>query len=116
MRRWRTTPPPPPTAPTAWRRRSSISTSARSRARSTPTATHGTVYSVPVHIAGTTTLRAAAFKAGFLPTNVDTETYLFLGTVQNQTVPSTGYPASNYPATWAGDQGTGGTGLPSGTY
>ena len=37
-------------------------------------------------IGGVTTLRAAAFKAGFAPTNTDTQTYLFPAQVLNQTV------------------------------
>jgi hypothetical protein len=43
----------------------------------TPTATSGFVYSGPVEISSTTVLRAAAFKDGFLPSNVDTHSYLF---------------------------------------
>ncbi len=42
-----------------------------------PTATNGLVYTGPVPIGQTTVLRAAAFKAGFVPTNVDTHTYIF---------------------------------------
>ncbi|MDA7888500.1 lamin tail domain-containing protein [Akkermansiaceae bacterium] len=44
---------------------------------SKPTATTGLVYSSPVAISTTTVLRAAAFKAGFVPTNVDTQTYIY---------------------------------------
>ncbi|MCH9022768.1 MAG: CotH kinase family protein, partial [Planctomycetes bacterium] len=51
---------------------------------SAPTETSGTVYSGPISIATTTTLRAAAFKAGFQPTNVDTQTYIFLSDVITQ--------------------------------
>ncbi len=51
---------------------------------STPTATTGTVYSGPLTVSGTTTLRAAAFKDGFTPSNVDTQTYLFLDDVRTQ--------------------------------
>ncbi len=36
----------------------------------------GTEYTGPVSISATTTLRAKAFKSGWLPTNVDTQTYL----------------------------------------
>ncbi|GHC47207.1 lamin tail domain-containing protein [Roseibacillus persicicus] len=42
-----------------------------------PTATTGLVYSAPIAIAQTTVLRAAAYKEGFQPTNVDTHTYIF---------------------------------------
>jgi len=44
---------------------------------SEPTADTGTEYNTPVSISSTTTLRAAAFKDGFAPTNTDTQTYLF---------------------------------------
>lgn len=51
---------------------------------SEPTSTTGTVYSGPINISSTTTIRAAAFKAGFFETNVDTHTYLFLDDVRTQ--------------------------------
>jgi hypothetical protein len=66
---------------------------------SVPTATTGTVYSGPIHVARTTVLRAAAYKDGCLPSNVDTVTYLFLADVVTQTRPA------GYPATWNGDPG-----------
>lgn len=43
----------------------------------TPTARTGRLYVAPVHIRRTVVLRAAAFKEGLLPTNVDTQTYIF---------------------------------------
>ena len=47
-----------------------------------PTATSGSVYNgTPVHIIKSTVLRAAAFKAGYTSTNVDTQTYLNLDNV-----------------------------------
>lgn len=51
---------------------------------STPSETNGTVYSTPLTISQTTTLRARAFKPGFDASNVDTQTYLFLADVVNQ--------------------------------
>ena len=48
---------------------------------STPTESHGTLYADPVRISSTTTLRAAAFFPGLVPTNVDTHTYVFLDDV-----------------------------------
>ena len=51
---------------------------------SPPTETNGQVYQGPIPIAGTTVLRAAAFKPGYNPTNVDTQTYLFLDDVIRQ--------------------------------
>ena len=61
---------------------------------STPTATHGSIYSVPITISQTTSLRAAAFKSGLFPTNVDTQTYLFPSDVRTQ------YANGNAPAGW----------------
>lgn len=54
---------------------------------SPPTATTGLVYdsASPPMVTKTTTLRAAAFKSGFTPTNVDTQTYIFLDNVIHQT-------------------------------
>ena len=51
---------------------------------SEPTATNGTIYTAPININGTTTMRAAAFRDGFRPTNVDTHTYFFLEDVRDQ--------------------------------
>jgi hypothetical protein len=65
--------------------------------QSWPSATTGTVYTGPIPIAGTTTLRAAAFKDGYEPTNVDTHTYVFLDQVIRQPNNPPGYPTS-----WAG--------------
>lgn len=51
---------------------------------SEPTASTGAIYSGPITISSTTTIRAAAFKAGFFETNVDTHTYFFLEDVRTQ--------------------------------
>ena len=48
---------------------------------SKPTATTGLIYNSPVAISSTTVLRAAAFKTGYVPTNVDTQTYIFTADV-----------------------------------
>lgn len=60
---------------------------------SKPTETTGTVYNPasPPLISTTTTLRAAAFKSGFTPTNIDTQTYIFLDNVIQQS--GAGLPA-----------------------
>src|SRR5262249_26462461 len=60
-----------------------------------PTATTGTIYTGPIHITTTKTLRAAAFKTGWTPTDVDTQTYIYLNDVIHQT--GTGLPTF---ATW----------------
>ena len=63
-----------------------------------PSPTSGTLYTAPIPIAQTTVLRARAFKANWEPTNVDTQTYLFLNDVIGQqptgAVPP-GWPASS---------------------
>lgn len=65
----------------------------------TLTILNGTLYSPssPIPITGTTNLRAAAFKSGFAPTNVDTQTYLFTSDIIAQTHESainSGLPSS----------------------
>jgi len=62
-----------------------------------PTETTGTVYTGPIAINSTTCLRAAAFKTDWVPTNVDTQTYIFLADVLNQPTSPPGFPA-----TWGG--------------
>ncbi len=71
---------------------------------STPSDTNGTAAPAPatVRISTTTPLRAAAFKEGFLPTNVDTHTYLYISDVISQ-----GNSHPGYPTTWKGDNGSG---------
>ncbi len=56
---------------------------------SAPTEEGGVLYTVPVLIERTTVLRAAAFKAGLEPTNVDTHTYIFLDDVITSNVMDT---------------------------
>ena len=63
---------------------------------STPTETTGTVYSGPMTISATTVVRAAAFRAGWEPTNVDTQTYIFLDDVLTQS--ASGAPPAGWPA------------------
>ncbi|MCP5537472.1 MAG: lamin tail domain-containing protein [Akkermansiaceae bacterium] len=43
-----------------------------------PATNNGTLYTGPVSISKTTVLRAAAFVSGYEPSNVDTQTYIFL--------------------------------------
>ncbi|HEV8542937.1 MAG TPA: lamin tail domain-containing protein [Verrucomicrobiae bacterium] len=63
-----------------------------------PSATTGLVYSGPLHIASTTTIRTAAFKTGFQPSDVDTQTYIFLDDVIHQA--PTGAAPPGWPASW----------------
>ena len=53
-----------------------------------------------VSITGTSTLRAAAFKDGFFPTNTDTQTYVFSADVASQDVTET--LARGFPSSWRG--------------
>lgn len=64
----------------------------------TSSGTNGFVYTGPIRIAGTTVLRAAAFKEGMQPSNVDTHTYLFLEDVLQQS--PTGAPPPGWPSSW----------------
>ena len=70
--------------------------------RSVPT---GRLYTGPIPIATTTCLRAVGYRLGWLSTNVDTQTYIFLDDVVKQaTNPQTAaqiVPAG-CPATWPG--------------
>ena len=63
---------------------------------STPTETNGQIYAGPIPISTTTCLRAAAFKTDWLPTNVDTHTYIFLDDVIEQPQYPSGYPTSGW--------------------
>ena len=61
---------------------------------SAPTATHGTVYTAPIPIAGTTILRAGAYKTDWQPVDTKTHTYLFISQVLQQT-------GAGFPANWS---------------
>ncbi len=59
----------------------------------------GQLYSSPIPITATTCLRAVAVKDGWLPSNVDTQTYIFLDDVITRTqaeVVARGYPKQWY--------------------
>ena len=67
---------------------------------SEPALNHGTIYTAPLSISRTRVIRAAAFKDGFLPSAVDTHTYVFAADVMrqspnNETPP--GWPDSWFP-------------------
>ncbi|MHB1036931.1 MAG: lamin tail domain-containing protein [Pirellulales bacterium] len=61
---------------------------------SAPTATTGTVYTGPLTISKTTTLRAAAFKPDYRSSEVDTQTYIFLDDVIRQPANPVGFPTN----------------------
>jgi hypothetical protein len=61
---------------------------------SAPTVNSGTVYSGPIMVSATTTLRAIAYRPGYLPTDVDTHTYVFLDDVLTQSTSPSGFPSA----------------------
>jgi hypothetical protein len=61
-----------------------------------PTTNSGTLYTGPILITNTTTLRAMAYKSGLLPTDVDTHTYVFVNDVVRQS-PAGQAPAAGWP-------------------
>ena len=58
-----------------------------------PLPQNGMVYTEPISIDKTSVLRAAAFKPGYLPSNVDTQTYIFPQDVAGQPATPEGFPA-----------------------
>ncbi|MCA9215514.1 MAG: lamin tail domain-containing protein [Planctomycetales bacterium] len=68
-----------------------------------PSAENGIVYSSPITISSTTTLRAAAFIDGMIPSNVDTQTYIYIGDVLKQSATPTVGPTGSevqFPDAW----------------
>ncbi|MGD8499463.1 MAG: chitobiase/beta-hexosaminidase C-terminal domain-containing protein, partial [Phycisphaerales bacterium] len=61
---------------------------------SAPSETHGYPYTSPIPIHKSTCLRAMAFKPGWMPTDVDTQTYIFLDNVISQSNNPSGFPTS----------------------
>ncbi|WP_167546579.1 lamin tail domain-containing protein [Stieleria maiorica] len=68
---------------------------------SEPSATHGTVYTAPIPVSTTTTLRAIAVATDYVSLPSVTRTYLFLDDVLNQS--GDGSPPPGWPATWGGN-------------
>lgn len=65
-----------------------------------------TLYTDPIAINGTTLLRAAAFLDNYIPSDVDTHSYIYLRQVLQQPSSIAGYPATwqaNFPADYAMD-------------
>jgi hypothetical protein len=67
-----------------------------------PSATQGTVYTRPVRIDRTLPLKAIATKPGFVSSNVDTQTYIFVENVVTQT-PANTQSVWGLPASWNGN-------------
>ena len=64
---------------------------------SEPDLSNGSIYGAPFSISETTVLRARAFRDGFRPTDIDTQSYLFPTDIARQTNTPAGYPLN-----WAG--------------
>lgn len=67
---------------------------------SEPSLENGSLYTGPVEITTTTNLRAAAFKPNYVPTDVDTQTYVFVADVMTQPAEIEGFPFGG--RVWAG--------------
>ncbi len=65
---------------------------------SPPSATNGLVYSAPLPITATTCLRAIALRPGHLPSNIDTQTYLFVDDIIRQA--TNGVAPPGWPSSW----------------
>ena len=68
---------------------------------SRPTRSKGTIYSGPIAIKGTTTLRMVAFSSALAVSRTDTHSYIFLADVLNQNNTPSGYP-STWGTHWTG--------------
>ena len=53
---------------------------------SEPTEINGTVYSAPINLSTTKVIRAKAFRSGYVPTAIETHTYIFIDDVVNSSV------------------------------
>ncbi len=76
---------------------------------SEPSPHNGLVFEGPVAIDRTTIVRAAAYKDGLVPTNIDTHSYLYLASVLTQPEDPEGFPArwGSAPADYAFDTSVG---------
>lgn len=64
---------------------------------SLPTLNKGNIYTGPINVNSTRVVRAAAFKPGWRPTNVETKSYLFIDDIVNQNAAhavALGFPAT----------------------
>ncbi len=62
-----------------------------------PSETNGEIYTAPLRIEKTTTLRAAAFLSGYVSSNIDTQTYIFISDVIVQS-PNGESPGGTWPS------------------
>jgi len=61
---------------------------------STPSDSNGNLYTGPISVTTTTLLRAQAYKDDYLPSNVDTHTYIFIADVIKQDNAPEGFPST----------------------
>ncbi|MEO8350963.1 MAG: CotH kinase family protein [Chthoniobacteraceae bacterium] len=67
-----------------------------------PSETNGTIYTGPINVDRTMPVKAIAYKSGFISTNVDTHTYVFVDNVVTQTSATT-QSVWGLPASWNGN-------------
>ena len=66
-----------------------------------PSETSGTLYNGPITIDRTMAVKAIAYQAGFVSTNIDTHTYILVDSVAGQTVANT-QSLYGLPSSWGG--------------
>ena len=65
---------------------------------SAPSVSNGITYSSPLAITGTTCVRAVALRNGYLPANIDTQTYLWVDDIIHQA--TNGAAPPGWPSAW----------------
>jgi hypothetical protein len=65
---------------------------------SPPSLTNGFTYAGPIHVAGTKVVQAKAYKDGYEPSALNTQTYIFVADVIRQS--ANGAPQPGWPASW----------------
>ena len=73
---------------------------------SVPSPTNGFLFTAPINITGNSFIRAQAHLAGWIPSGIDTHSYIFLTDVLRQSNNIPGYPATwqaSYPGDYAMD-------------
>jgi hypothetical protein len=73
---------------------------------SVPSPTNGFLFTAPISITGNSFIRAQAHLAGWIPSGIDTHSYIFLSDVLRQSNNIPGYPTTwqaSYPADYAMD-------------
>lgn len=66
-----------------------------------PSETNGVIYSTPIMVDRTMAVKALAYRAGFVSTNIDTHTYILVNSVADQTASNT-RSVYGLPSNWGG--------------